>query len=194
MTEGALVETLFRQTNQESCMRTILQIAAGLAVITLLSYGDVAAQQAPSDKTQEAITLFNEADPGIASWFSGAAGYAVFPNVGKGGLGIGGAHGNGEVIAGGHALGKTEMTQVTVGLQAGGQSFIQIIFFKEKKDLDNFMSGDFEFNAQVSAVALTSGASADAAYSHGVSVFTMAKEGLMAEVSIGGQKFKFEAY
>ena len=175
-------------------MRTILQIAAGLAVITLLSYGDVAAQQAPSDKTQEAITLFKETDPGIASWFSGAAGYAVFPNVGKGGLGIGGAHGNGEVIAGDQALGKTEMTQVTVGLQAGGQSFIQVIFFKEKKDLDNFMSGEFEFNAQVSAVALTSGASADAAYSHGVAVFTMAKEGLMAEASVGGQKFGFEAY
>ena len=175
-------------------MRKMLQVAAGLAVLTLLSYGDVAAQQAPSDKTQEAITLFKETDQGIASWFSGAAGYAVFPSVGKGGLGIGGAHGNGEVIAGGQALGKTEMTQVTVGLQAGGQSFSQVIFFKEQKDLDNFTGGNFEFNAQVSAVAVTAGASADAGYSHGVAVFTMAKEGLMAEASVGGQKFGFEAY
>ena len=175
-------------------MQKILQVAVGLAATMLLSYGDVAAQQAPSGETQETVASFKEADSGIASWFSSAAGYAVFPSVGKGGLGIGGAHGNGEVIAGGQALGKTEMTQVTVGLQAGGQSFIQVIFFKEKKDLDNFMSGEFEFNAQVSAVALTSGASADAAYSHGVAVFTMAKEGLMAEASIGGQKFKFEAY
>ena len=175
-------------------MRTILQIAGGLAVILLVGYGDVAAQQEPSDKTQEAIKSLVETDPGLADWFLGAAGYAVFPNVGKGGLGIGGAHGNGELIGDGQALGKTEMTQVTVGLQAGGQSFIQIIFFKDEKDLDDFMGGDFEFNAQVSAVALTSGASADAAYSHGVAVFTMAKEGLMAEASVGGQKFGFEAY
>jgi lipid-binding SYLF domain-containing protein len=172
----------------------VVQIAGGLVVIMLMGYGDVAAQQPASDETQEAIKLLLEADPGIADWFSGAAGYAVFPNVGKGGLGIGGAHGNGEVIAGGQALGKTEMTQVTIGLQAGGQSFIQVIFFKEEKDLDDFTGGNFEFSAQVSAVALTSGASEDAAYTHGVAVFTMAKEGLMAEASIGGQKFKFEAY
>ena len=175
-------------------MQKVMQIVAGLAVITLLSHGDVAAQQAPSGETQETIASFKEADSGIASWFSSAAGYAVFPSVGKGGLGIGGAHGNGEVVAGGQALGKTELTQVTIGLQAGGQSFSQVIFFKEKKDLDNFTSGNFEFNAQVSAVAVTAGASADAGYSHGVAVFTMAKGGLMYEASVGGQKFGFEAY
>ncbi len=86
------------------------------------------------------------------------------------------------------------MTQVTVGLQLGGQSFSQIIFFKEQSDLDSFTAGNFEFNAQVSAVALTAGASADAGYDHGVAVFTLAKGGLMYEASVGGQKFSFEAY
>ncbi len=175
-------------------MQKMLQVAAGLAVITLSTYGDVVAQQAPSEKTQQTIEWFKETDSGIGSWFSSSAGYAVFNSVGKGGIGIGGAHGTGEVITGGQAIGKTKLTQVTVGLQLGGQSFSQIIFFKAQKDLDNFTGGNFEFNAQVSAVALTAGASADAGYSHGVAVFTLAKGGLMYEASVGGQKFSFDAY
>lgn len=175
-------------------MQKMLPVAAVLAVIMLSTSGDVAAQQAPSEKTQETIERFKETDAGIASWFSNAAGYAVFHTIGKGGIGIGGARGSGEVITGGQAIGKTKVTQLTVGLQLGGQSFSQIIFFKGQNDLDDFTSGNFEFNAQVSAVALTAGASADAGYSHGVAVFTIVKGGLMYEASVGGQKFDFEPY
>lgn len=175
-------------------MQLVSRVAVVLLAIVLLGYGDVAAQQAPSDETVETVEWFKEVDAGTEDWFAGAAGYAVFPNIGKGAIGIGGAHGNGEVVSGGEALGKTEMHQVTVGLQLGGQSFAQVIFFKEQKDLDDFMEGNFEFDAQVSAVALTAGASADAAYDHGVAVFSMAKGGLMYEAAIGGQKFDFEAY
>lgn len=167
----------------------------GLCALLCLSVAPSAqAQQAPSEDVQKTIGRFKEADPGMADWFAKAAGYAVFPSIGKGGIGIGGAHGGGEVITGGQAIGKTKVTQVTVGLQLGGQSFSEIIFFKNQKDLDSFVEGNFEFNAQVSAVAVTAGASADAGYDHGVAVFTMAKGGLMYEASVGGQKFSFDAY
>ena len=143
---------------------------------------------------QYVIATMTEKDSGMVKWFREAYGYAVFPNVGKGGLGIGGAHGNGIVYRGGDPTGKTELKQVTVGFQAGGQSFIEVIFFKDQTAFDDFTRGNFEFGAQVSAVALTAGVSADLAYNAGVAVVTMAKGGLMYEATVGGQKFKYEAY
>ncbi len=143
-------------------------------------------------RAQEAVAQFKNKDKTMSKFFNGAVGYAVFPNVGKGGLGIGGMNGDGVVFEKGKATGYTELTAVTIGLQAGGQSFIEIVFFQNKKVLDNFKNGDLKFSAQVSAVAVTAGASADANYKDGVSVFTMAKGGLMYEASVGGQKFSFE--
>jgi len=140
------------------------------------------------------IAAFKEKDPGIAKFFSSAVGYAVFPSIGKGAIGIGGAHGSGELLVGGNAIGKTSMTQVTIGLQLGGQAYAEVIFFQTQDKLNAFKKGDFEFAAQVSAVALKSGASANAKYTDGVLVFTMAKGGLMYEASVGGQKFGYEAY
>ena len=140
------------------------------------------------------ISAFKEKDPSIAKFFGSAAGYAVFPTIGKGAIGIGGAHGTGELLVGGSALGKTSMTQVTIGLQLGGQAYSEVVFFEKPDKLDAFKKGDFEFAAQVSAVALKAGASANAKYTDGVLVFTMAKGGLMYEASVGGQKFGYEAY
>jgi lipid-binding SYLF domain-containing protein len=145
------------------------------------------------DEVQDAIAALQEADPGIASYFSDSAGYAVFPGVGKGGLGIGGARGSGLVFQGGTAIGKVKLTQISIGFQAGGQKFIEAIFFETAQALDDFTAGNFEFNAQVSAVALTSGASADARYNNNIAVFTMALGGLMYEAAVGGQKFDYEA-
>jgi lipid-binding SYLF domain-containing protein len=142
----------------------------------------------------KAIATFKEKDPGISKFFNSSAGYAVLPNVGKGAIGIGGAHGDGELIVGGKAIGKLSMTQVTIGLQLGGQEYSEIIFFEDQKTLDSFRKGEFEFAAQVSAVALKSGASANAKYASGVAVFTAAKGGLMYEASIGGQKFSYKNY
>ncbi|MEH6581450.1 MAG: YSC84-related protein [Halioglobus sp.] len=159
---------------------------------------------------QEAKKAF--IDAGAAEIFNTAYGYALFPSIGKGGIGIGGAHGKGRVFAGGQMTGTTGMTQITVGFQLGGQVFSQVIFFEDKRAYDEFTSGNFEFGAQATAVALTAGASASAgggagasvgvsggqnnanatgSYRKGIAIYTIAKGGLMYEASLGGQKFSF---
>ena len=140
---------------------------------------------------QKAIIAIKKADPGIETFFNNAAGYAVFPTVGKGGIVIGGAFGKGLVIVDGTVDGYTSMSQATIGLQLGGQAYSQFIFFRDETAVGHFRRGNFEFNAQASAVAITAGASADAAYDSGVAVFTHAAGGLMFEASIGGQRFKY---
>lgn len=141
----------------------------------------------------QAILTAKDKDPSIAKWFDEAYGYAVFPKVGKGGIGIGGAHGKGIVIQGDKTVGTTSLSQVTIGFQLGGQVYSEFIMFKDKTALDHFTRGNFEMGAQVSAVAVTLGASADADYNKGVAVFTVAEGGLMYEASVGGQKFKYTA-
>jgi lipid-binding SYLF domain-containing protein len=143
-------------------------------------------------KVQQVIATIVEKDPGMQKWFDDAHGYAVFPNVGKGAMGVGAAHGNGLVYESGELVGKSELLQVTVGLQLGGQSFVEVIFFKDETAFKDFTRGNFELAAQVSAVALTAGASADLAYNKGVAVMTMTKAGLMYEAAVGGQKFKYQ--
>jgi lipid-binding SYLF domain-containing protein len=164
---------------------------AVLAATLLLATPGVASAQ-DTDEVQEAIARVKEADPSIASYFDSAAGYAVFPGVGKAGLGIGGARGSGLVFRSGSAIGKVTLSQISIGFQAGGQEFIEVIFFETARALDDFTAGNFEFNAQVSAVAVTAGASADVGYSNEIAVFTLAKGGLMYEAAVGGQKFDYE--
>jgi len=159
-----------------------------------------------------AIKVFRDS-PVVQPYFNNAYGYAVFPTIGKGGIGIGGAHGSGQVYVGDKVTGKTSMTQLTIGWQLGGQAYSQIIFFEDKRAYQEFTSGNFEFGAQASAVAITAGAQAQAGttgaaasaspggsagaqaatkYQKGMAVFTRAKGGLMYEAAIGGQKFSFE--
>lgn len=140
---------------------------------------------------QRAIINIKKADPGIEAFFESAAGYAVFPGVGKGGIVIGGAYGKGLVIIDEKVDGYTSMSQATIGLQLGGQKYSQFIFFRDETAVDHFKRGNFEFGAQASAVAITAGASADAAYDSGVAIFTHAAGGLMFEGSVGGQRFKY---
>ena len=175
-------------------MRKMFAILTTLALVTLT--GPVHAWEPDiNDRmeldVQRAIVNIKKADPGIETFFENAAGYAVFPSVGKGGFVIGGAFGRGLVIAGDKVAGYTSMSQATIGLQIGGQSYAQFIFFKDETSIGHFKRGNFEFNAQASAVAITAGASADAAYDSGVAVFTHAAGGLMFEASIGGQRFKY---
>jgi len=141
----------------------------------------------------QAIIKAKEKDPSLSKWFDEAYGYAVFPSVGKGGIGIGGAHGKGIVIQGDSTIGTTSLSQVTIGFQLGGQVYSEFVMFKDKTALDHFTRGNFEMGAQVSAVALMAGASADANYDGGVAVFTIAEGGLMYEATVGGQKFKYKA-
>ena len=146
-----------------------------------------------SDKTIKALNKFKKISS-LKTYFKKARGYAVFPNVGKGGIGIGGARGKGEVFEKGKVIGSTSLTQVSIGFQLGGQAFSQIIFFKDKKSLERFTEGNFEFGASASAALISEGANASADYSDGVAVLTYSKGGLMYEASIGGQKFSYEEY
>lgn len=143
---------------------------------------------------RQAIVDFKKADPSLKRFFSSSYAYAVFPTVGKGGFGIGGAYGKGIVYRGGKAVGKTSLTQLTIGFQLGGQAYREIIFFRDKATLQAFQQGSFELSAQASAVAATFGASADADFENGVAVFTLVKGGLMYEASVGGQKFAYDPY
>ena len=175
-------------------MTTKRALILALAALPVLLGADRPAGDDLHTKVMKTIDTFKKADPGIEKFFNSAAGYAVFPSVGKGAIGVGGAHGNGELLVGGKAVGKCSLSQVTVGLQLGGQSYSEIIFFEQANTIEGFKKGDFAFAAQVSAVAVTAGASANAAYRNGVAVFTQAKGGLMYEASVGGQKFSYEAY
>jgi lipid-binding SYLF domain-containing protein len=165
-----------------------------------------------ADEYDDTIALFKSSKD-VAPFFEKAYGYAVFPTIGKGGLGIGGAYGKGQVYRGGKLTGKTSLIKVSIGFQAGGQAFSEMIFFADKRAYDEFTGGEFEFDATASAVAITAGVEAkagtrgvtgaatagpktgrqaSAGYHKGMVVFVHAKGGLMYEASIGGQKFKFE--
>jgi len=142
-------------------------------------------------QTQAAIDQFKKTDPGIETFFSKAWGYAVIPTVGKGGIGIGAARGKGLVYERGKLVGEVKLTQITIGLQLGGQTYSEVVFLENKETMESFKAGDFALSAQAGATAAASGASANAKYKQGVAVFTMATGGLMFEANVGGQKFDF---
>lgn len=160
-----------------------------LTVVCLVLTYNTFGQKDVSTKSLEAIENFKKTNDDINHFFNTAYGYAVFPAVGKGGLGVGGAAGNGTVYKDGNNLGDCKLTQVTIGLQAGGQSYQEVIFFENKEAFDRFTGNKFEFAAQVSAIALKAGVSLDAEYRDGILVITQAIGGLMYEASVGGQKF-----
>jgi lipid-binding SYLF domain-containing protein len=165
-----------------------------------------------ADKYTDTMDVFKKSEV-VQPFFKNAYGYAVFPTIGKGGIGIGGSYGTGQVYQGGKVTGEVSMIKGSIGFQFGGQAFSQMIFFEDKRAYDEFTSGNFEFDATASAVAITAGAQASAgtegasagasagpatgkqaktSYHKGMVVFTHAKGGLMYEASIGGQKFSFK--
>ena len=146
---------------------------------------------ATSYDSWETVQRFKKHDPSLRRFFDNAHGYAVFPVIGKGGLIVGGAYGKGEVYVEDELVGTVEMVQGTIGLQAGGQSYSELIFFADERALERFRSGNFEVGAGVSAVAAVAGASANASYDNGIAIFTLAKGGLMAEAAVSGQQFTF---
>jgi lipid-binding SYLF domain-containing protein len=149
-------------------------------------------QQADVASAREVIAKFKEKDPGMAEIFDKAAGYAVFPSVAKGGVGIGGARGKGIVFENGKAIGRSTLTQINIGLQLGGQVYSEVVFFHNKEAVENFRKGNLKLDAQASAVALKERASVDLPYRNGVAIVTMSKGGLMYEATVGGQKFSFQ--
>jgi lipid-binding SYLF domain-containing protein len=167
---------------------------------------------AHADKFTDTIDIYKKSEA-VQPFFKNAYGYAVFPTIGKAGIGIGGSYGTGQVYKGGKVTGEVSVIKGSIGFQLGAQAFSQMIFFEDKRAYDEFTSGNFEFDATASAVAITAGAQAKAgtegasagasagpatgkqaktSYHKGMVVFTHAKGGLMYEASIGGQKFKFK--
>ncbi len=180
----------------------------------LLIIGVLLTPAAWADEFTDTIAVFKGAGAS-AGFFDTAYAYAVFPTIGKAGMGIGGAHGTGQVFLNGQAVGRTSVTQLSVGFQFGGQAFSQIIFLKDERAFKEFTSGEFAFGANAGAVAITAGVSAGAntaggssagasggqndavtvgEYYKGMAVFTVAKGGLMYEASIGGQKFSYTPF
>jgi lipid-binding SYLF domain-containing protein len=186
-------------------MRMIKRVLAACAVMSLAAGSAYAASG-----YHETIDLFKHSGAS-AAFFDNNYAYAVFPTVGEGALVVGGAHGDGRVYVHGKWVGNVTMSQVSVGLQAGGKAFSEIIFFEDKRAYDEFRSGSFEFGADASVVAITAGASASAGtggtdaaasggkndattrghYVKGMVTFEIAKGGLMGQVAVAGQKFKF---
>lgn len=141
---------------------------------------------------KEAVAEFKKSDPDLAAFFSKARGYAIYPTVGKGGIGIGGAYGSGLVYESGKLIGSTSLSQISIGFQFGGQAYSEIVFFQNKAAMDKFKKGEIELSAQASAVAVTAGAASKTDFKDGVAIFTMAKGGLMYEASVAGQNLSFE--
>lgn len=180
-------------------------------VLLMLCLGLLGSGAARADKYSDTVLLFKNAGQS-AGFFKKSYGYAVFPTIGKGGFVAGAAYGDGRVYAHGAYVGNTSMTQFSVGWQLGGQAFSQIIFFENRAAFEEFTSGNFEFGANVGAIAITAAASASAGtegasagasggkkdaatageYYKGMAVFTIAKGGLMYEATVSGQKFTFK--
>ena len=187
----------------------VFRFFVSLAMVVLISN---LPNLAHADKFANTIEVFKKS-PAVQPFFKNAYGYAVFPTVGKGGFGIGGAYGKGQVYRGGKVTGTAKLFKATIGFQLGGQAFKEIIFFEDKRAYDDFTSGEFEFDAAASAVAITAGAQAKAgtegatagasagpatgtqaktSYRKGMAVFVHITGGLMYEAAIGGQKFSFK--
>jgi len=203
-----------RQDIGDACshgVTTMLKRLVAILGITVVSLSVGAAWAANS--CTDTANLFRKAGQS-ANFFKTSYGYAVFPTIGKGGVGVGGAYGNGCVFAKGKQVGETSMAQVTIGFQLGGEGFSEIIFFQDERSFKEFTGGNFEFGADAQAVAITlaaqakagsTGASAGASvtkhdattaapgYHKGMATFTIIKGGLMYEASIGGQKFSYKA-
>ena len=144
------------------------------------------------DRAASAVAKAESEDAGMTNLLNSAAGYAVFPRIGKGGAGVGGAYGHGVLYENGQMVGYCDMTQATVGAELGGQEYTEIVVLKTPEALQDFKKGHVKFDAQASAVALKRGASENAKFHNGVAVFTFGEKGLMVEASVGGQKFSYQ--
>lgn len=162
-----------------------------LLFVTATTYsqdGDTNRLMADAQKAKQKML---EKDQGLNQFFDNASGYVIFPNVGEGGLIVGAASGKGIVYEKGKAIGMADLKKLDIGVQAGGQALAQVIFFETADALNEFKTDNYALSAEVSAVALESGASTNANYNDGVIVFAMPKAGLMVDASVGGQKFNF---
>ncbi len=179
-----------------------------ITTFTLLACSTPAFADSDAEDDKDALKVFLRSDV-VKKFHESAYGYAIFPTIGKGGFGIGAAHGSGRVYQGEEKTGDVSMTQVSIGWQLGGQAYSQLIYFQDKRAFEDFTSGNFEFGAQAEAIAITSSVGASAGsegtsasandtqsegeYHKGMIVFTIGKGGLMYQATIGGQKYSYTA-
>jgi lipid-binding SYLF domain-containing protein len=176
--------------------KTTLMAGAMLAASSILAACSTAPptqadRQALLESADSRIRLYGALDPSMDQFFQNSHGYAVFPSVGSGAFIVGGGFGRGVVYEQGLAVGYADITQASIGLQAGGQGFSQVIFFQTKSVLDRFRANNFSFSADASAVAVDSGAAAQTTFKNGVAVFIRSQSGAMASAAVGGQRFRF---
>lgn len=185
-------------THSKTTPATLAQNLIVVVLVMAFVAACATAPRSPDDRSElrrdaeSALDSARSEHPGFDSILQRAAGYAVFPEVGKGGAGAGGAYGRGIVYQDGMPIGYTDLTEASFGAQLGGQTYTQILVFETDRALDRFRQGNYELSAQATAVALKSGTSANARFRDGVAVYTMGESGLMAEASVGGQKFSYQ--
>jgi lipid-binding SYLF domain-containing protein len=170
----------------------------GITILLIFFMGSMVTAQTADQKkiindAERAKQTLIEKDPEVRNLLNNSVGYAIFPNVGKGAYIVGGASGNGAVYQNDELIGMADLKQLDVGLQLGGQAFIQVLLFRTQAALDRFKEGKFKLSGNASAVALDKGRAESIEFRDGVGVITMPKAGAMIEVSVGGQKFNFEA-
>jgi lipid-binding SYLF domain-containing protein len=174
-------------------MALMLTVVAGLLVGCATAPTSREDREALSAEATSSLQQMRAEDPGLGELMRRSYGYALFPKVTKGGLGVGGAYGRGMVYEQGRHVGYSDLSQASLGLQAGGQTFSELVVFESKGALDRFKSGQFAFAADASAVVMESGAATNATFVDGVAVVVRPIGGAMVEASIGGQKFAYQA-
>jgi lipid-binding SYLF domain-containing protein len=182
-------------------MRMTTKRSIGLLAVLTLTAGIIGCATAPATEqarqdlevlSEATIDTFRQTDPAIERFFNESHGYAVFPNIGKGAVAVGGAYGRGVVYEQGRMIGYADMTQGTIGFQLGGQTYRQVVFFETREAMERFKTGQFALAANASAVLARHGAATAVDYEDGVAVFTLPHGGAMFEAAVGGQRFTFQ--
>jgi len=180
-----------KSESEETMKRVALSAALMMMAFVMAGAGRAVAASETEKEAQDTVAMFLKTDPSLKQFFDNCAGYAIFPEVTKAAIGLGGAQGGGYVYEKNKLIGKAKLTQMTLGWSLGGQSYAELIFFETADALNAFKKSEMVLAAQLSAVAAADGAAAKATYKLGMAVFTMTKGGLMFEASVGGQKFRF---
>jgi lipid-binding SYLF domain-containing protein len=179
-------------------MRTSLSFFAPIVACVCMIAGCETAPETVEGKADiqaqasAALARAQSVEPKLIPHIQSALAVAVFPEITKGGLVLGGAYGKGVLYEHGSPVGYCDVTQGTIGAQIGGQSYTELLIFKSQVALDAFKRQEFTFNAETTAVAADSGKGLNADYKQGVAVFTLDESGLMGEAAAGGQKFTYQ--
>ena len=169
----------------------LLTLAAGLPISCSTAPSTPGARDALLQQAATTMSEMNREDPGLEELTRKGYGYALFPEVAKGGLVFGGGYGRGVVYEQGQHVGYADLSQASFGLQMGGQTYSEVIVFENKAALDLLKQGQIELAADASAVILKTGAAANARFVDGFAVFVRPIGGAMVEASVGGQQVTF---